>query len=227
MKLSMVSYVTGAALTHTIELDGPGLEEFKSGLLAVARKTHAWVVTGGTDSGVMKLVGNTMASVGHKRPLIGVAAWGVVNGREKLAGCHGGTVRYAGVEAASKGGAPLNPHHTHFIFVDNGKEGKAAAACQLHDGDVLAPRDGGLQDRAAGDLGADAAYYLVERALESHSAAPSADATRRLDAASATAPRNPCRLASRPRRMRKTASTCHALALRLWSKHGRANNQPA
>ncbi len=101
---------------------------FKKGLVDAVSCANVWMVTGGTDSGVMKLVGNTMASVGHKRPLIGVAAWGVVNGREKLVGCHGGAVRYAGVEAASRGGAPLNPHHTHFLLVRRRSHTTAEAA---------------------------------------------------------------------------------------------------
>ena len=54
-----------------------------------------------------------------------LATQGVTNGRDRLDASVGREVSYAAAPA-SRDGAPLNPHHTHFILVDNGKEGGAA-----------------------------------------------------------------------------------------------------
>ena len=97
----------GAASTNTIELSTAQLEEFKRGLLACARSSNAWVVTGGTDSGVMGaswvgmplpsggtrmrayrratgLVGKAMAqqSTDEQGVCLGVTTYGVVRGHE-------------------------------------------------------------------------------------------------------------------------------------------------
>ena len=55
---------------------------FDRGLVSAAASTNAWVITGGTDTGVMKLVGNAFNSAGESLPLIGVASYGCVKGRE-------------------------------------------------------------------------------------------------------------------------------------------------
>jgi hypothetical protein len=41
------------------------MQVFQLGLLDAVRATHAWVITGGTDGGVMELVGKTMARQAH------------------------------------------------------------------------------------------------------------------------------------------------------------------
>ena len=100
---------------------------FSEGLTSAALSAKAWIVTGGTDSGVMKLVGQAIAARGATGiPVIGVAPWGAVNGRELLTDIHGDTVRYAGVEKGGKDGAPLNMQHTHFVLVDSGHAGSSA-----------------------------------------------------------------------------------------------------
>ena len=60
------------------------------------------VVDGGTDSGVMGLVGHASAGAGGVFPLVGVAAVGTVT----LPG-----------SGAAPGTAPLEPHHSHFLLV--------------------------------------------------------------------------------------------------------------
>jgi transient receptor potential cation channel subfamily M protein 2 len=114
---------------------------------------NAWIITAGSDSGVMKLVGEAFAKQDVRLPLIGVFPWGVTNGRERLDAAVGKEVstpwnwpprpcnppdptrnsRQASYSAppASGAGAPLNPHHTHFILVDNGKEGGAAWGSEI------------------------------------------------------------------------------------------------
>ena len=49
-------------------------------------RTSAWVVTGGTDTGVMKLVGEAMHKYGLVDvPVVGVAPWGAISARKSLA----------------------------------------------------------------------------------------------------------------------------------------------
>lgn len=57
---------------------------FKNGLLDAIDKTHAWVVTGGTNSGVMGLVGKTMSESppDSHRVCLGIATWGIVKNHE-------------------------------------------------------------------------------------------------------------------------------------------------
>ena len=58
-------------------------------------------------------------------PLIGIFPWGTVNGREQLAHNCGSLVGYKSTPP-DREGAPLNPHHTHFIFVDDTSRGSNA-----------------------------------------------------------------------------------------------------
>ena len=106
--------------------------------------TSAWVISGGMDSGVMGLTGHALRDVGGggdgaaqrgRTPCIGIAPWRKVMHREKLwvdpndpSGYraargppqHGGAVREA--EAQLKGENAIDPNHTHFLLVENGKE---------------------------------------------------------------------------------------------------------
>ncbi len=61
------------------------------------------VVDGGTDAGIMRLMGQARAEIHATFPLIGVAAVG--------------TVILPNVRAVSAEAAPLEPHHTHFVLV--------------------------------------------------------------------------------------------------------------
>ena len=56
-------------------------------LVDVAKNMNAWVVTGGTDCGIMKLVGDAFEGgpgSSSPVPLFGIAPWGVVKGRQGL-----------------------------------------------------------------------------------------------------------------------------------------------
>ncbi|MBL7258336.1 hypothetical protein [Paractinoplanes lichenicola] len=71
-------------------------------LVAPAIRTHqAVAVDGGTDAGVMRLLGESRAA-GFPFPLIGVAALG--------------TVTYPGHAGTNPEAAPLDPHHSHFVL---------------------------------------------------------------------------------------------------------------
>lgn len=85
---SVLISITGSA--QDIELE-PKLEhEFAAGLAAAASCTHGWVVTSGTDAGVMSIVGkalkerNLHANAKDLAPVIGIVPWGTTMHRRKL-----------------------------------------------------------------------------------------------------------------------------------------------
>lgn len=115
--------VTGGA--RDFELS-PQLElVLKRGLRQAALITNAWIVTGGTDCGIMKYVGDAM---GHIRgsadeagriPVIGIATLPKVFAADKLRKGKGQELPGFADSDGSKG-AKLNCNHTHFFLVDTG-----------------------------------------------------------------------------------------------------------
>lgn len=83
---------------------------FRDELMPLLERIGAAVIDGGTDSGIMALVGQARASSGKDVPLIGVAARGTVRLPEDRAPQHGR-------------GAPLEPNHTHFLLVPGNQWG--------------------------------------------------------------------------------------------------------
>jgi len=88
-------------------LDPDGLEQlrpvFRESLVSVAKRLDAFVIDGGTDVGVMRLLGRARSALGASFPLIGVAAFA--------------TVTIPGQEPMRSDAAPLEPHHSHFLLV--------------------------------------------------------------------------------------------------------------
>ena len=72
-------------------------------LAPLAETLGVFVVDGGTDAGVMRLMGQARAETDTMFPLIGVAAVG--------------TVALPDGVPPHPEAAPLEPHHTHFVFV--------------------------------------------------------------------------------------------------------------
>ena len=104
---------------------------FLRALPGACSATGAWVFTGGSDTGVMKIVGQVFRDARSAVPLIGVFPWGACNGREDLVGQRGGTAFY-NRKLPTDDGAPLNGDHTHFLLVDNGTVGSVAWGSELH-----------------------------------------------------------------------------------------------
>ena len=120
----VVISLTGGALD--LKLKPHVHDVFNRGLVRAAQQTNAWIVTGGTDTGVMKLVGEAVRDYQADVPCIGVATWGAVHGREILAANHGRDEFFIKTKANDTSGAALEPNHTHFLLVDTGKEGGKA-----------------------------------------------------------------------------------------------------
>ena len=75
----------------------------REALVPLLDRRGATVVDGGTDSGVMRMIGRARARGGGAFPLVGVAAQG--------------TVTASGTAPSTDGRAALEPHHTHVVLV--------------------------------------------------------------------------------------------------------------
>lgn len=113
----------------TLRSSGRKKETFKAGLIEAARATQAWVVTGGTNTGVMQLVGEAvregqfLVSDGEKMrrglKLLGICSWGYTKDRERLVNTRPAQfsrVRYqSSLEIRRHQCPPLSPDHTQSV----------------------------------------------------------------------------------------------------------------
>ncbi|XP_059174640.1 transient receptor potential cation channel subfamily M member-like 2 [Physella acuta] len=127
----VISVVGGA---KNFKLDGRMRETFSTGLIKAAKTTNAWLITSGFNMGVMKAVGQAVHEgqsfqwkndkMTHVLRCIGIAPWGYVKGRKYLESSDGKGKFNAYYRTSNqiihKQPVPLNPDHTHFIFVDDG-----------------------------------------------------------------------------------------------------------
>lgn len=89
----------------------------------VVQTTCTWVVTGGTNTGVMKHVGEALQGATKSNVYcIGIATWGIVNNRKKLTERQdGGPISYPVRSCYDTVGASLDNNHSHFLLVDDGR----------------------------------------------------------------------------------------------------------
>jgi hypothetical protein len=82
-KPKLLISVTGGARNFTINEETK--IAFKKALMKVASNANAWIITGGTDTGVMKLVGDAVREDlnGNNQNLIGIASWNRITYKEK------------------------------------------------------------------------------------------------------------------------------------------------
>ncbi|KAL3863125.1 hypothetical protein ACJMK2_004897 [Sinanodonta woodiana] len=127
----VISVVGGA---KNFKLDGRMRDTFNNGLIRAAKTTNAWLITSGFNMGVMKSVGQAVQQgqsfswdndrMTHHLRCIGIAPWGYVKDRRYLEGNDdkGKFPAYFKTSNVIEHGrpVPLNPDHTHFIFVDDG-----------------------------------------------------------------------------------------------------------
>ncbi|GFN90287.1 transient receptor potential cation channel subfamily m member 2-like, partial [Plakobranchus ocellatus] len=105
-------------------------EVFRRGLMKAALSTGAWIVTGGSNAGVMKHVGEAVRDFGltaeGRVMTIGIASWGSVQNKEHLIAPKGSKgmwpASYRIEDEVKPGQSFLDPNHTHFILVDNGSQ---------------------------------------------------------------------------------------------------------
>lgn len=98
--------IAGGAVFMTQALSAQLTRLFTQGIAHVAATHHTLIIDGGTQAGVMELMGTGVAEQQHRSPLLGVAP----------AGC----VRYPGhpVDENDNSVAPLDPNHSHFVLVE-------------------------------------------------------------------------------------------------------------
>ena len=138
--LMALSIVGGA---KNFKIDGCKREIFKKGVIAAAQATNAWIISGGTNTGCMKLIGE-IAKEGQyfvsdgiqmRRGIrtIGICSWGYVAHKESLVNTSSShrdeiltteglktiyQVHYSSEREGVK--PPLDPNHFRFFMVDDG-----------------------------------------------------------------------------------------------------------
>lgn len=104
-------------------------QALKQGLIKVVNTSHIWIITAGTDTGVVKHIGDILKEILPNSHInivaIGIAPWGVVNERESLIG-QGIEVPYFSNQRTINSGHSfnLNNCHSYFLLVDDGTVGK-------------------------------------------------------------------------------------------------------
>ena len=111
--------------------------------MQAARSGRSWIVSGGTNTGVMALAGQALSE--HKVTAVGFAPWGATLGREQLDGlgeaAEGGDTSGTATAAVSEysahqrpnrpDGAAAEPNHSNFVFVDDGNIGGKAWGAEI------------------------------------------------------------------------------------------------
>jgi hypothetical protein len=84
---------------------------FADGVAPVAAELGALIIDGGTQSGVMAMMGEAVARHPGKCQLLGIAPKGKI-ARPEISGA-----------SAASDGAPLEPNHSHFVLVESNEWG--------------------------------------------------------------------------------------------------------
>lgn len=74
--------VTGGAKKFSI--DDEVQTAFKNDLIKVAKATNALIISGGTNYGVMRLIGDAVIDNLHTGNVLGIATWSAIAQKEKL-----------------------------------------------------------------------------------------------------------------------------------------------
>jgi hypothetical protein len=98
----VIVLVGGAGTMDEKEFE-TGAQVLRDAVVPIAERRDAVVIDGGTDSGVMQLIGRARSAMGGSFPLIGVAAEG--------------TVLVPGAGEPSPDAVELEPNHTLFLLV--------------------------------------------------------------------------------------------------------------
>ncbi|XP_066542040.1 transient receptor potential cation channel subfamily M member 2-like [Hoplias malabaricus] len=113
--------------------------KFRRGLIKVAKTTGAWILTGGTHTGVMKHVGKAVrdytlssSSVEGQVVALGVATWGVIHSRQVLINPEGCFPAHYYLDEPGQGPLScLDVNHSHFLLVDDGTHGRYGVESEL------------------------------------------------------------------------------------------------
>ncbi|CAH1797586.1 unnamed protein product, partial [Owenia fusiformis] len=139
----IISIVGGAKNFKLDKWSGRWKRIINEGIIKVGKQAGAWLITGGSNVGVMRAVGEAVEAaqtkqwVDNKRlkdvHCIGIASWGYtanndqlfLNEKDNKGKVKCGVVQYESSHMIPGKGKPvhLNPNHTHFLLVDDGSQG--------------------------------------------------------------------------------------------------------
>uniref|UniRef100_A0A6Q2WPK8 Transient receptor potential cation channel subfamily M member 2 n=1 Tax=Esox lucius TaxID=8010 RepID=A0A6Q2WPK8_ESOLU len=134
---NLIISVTGGAKNFYMK---PQLKaQFRRGLIKVAQTTGAWIITGGTHTGVMKHTGQAVRdyilsnnSTEGQIVTIGIATWGVIHNRKPLVHPQGRFPAYYSQDVQTQGHMScLDNNHSHFLLVDDGTNGRYGVEIEL------------------------------------------------------------------------------------------------
>jgi len=97
---SLIISVTGDA-SKSFDLRPEYHRMFTHALVKASLRTKAWIITGGSNRGIMKAMGDALGSYHATTPCIGIATWGTICGRPAFEQPSSGTVYDAAVRPAS------------------------------------------------------------------------------------------------------------------------------
>ncbi|KAJ7992802.1 hypothetical protein DPEC_G00282470 [Dallia pectoralis] len=134
---NLIISVTGGAKNFYMKPQLKAL--FRRGLIKVAQTTGAWIITGGTHTGVMKHVGQAVRdyvlsnnSIKGQMVAIGIASWGVIHNRKPLVNPQGRFPAYYSLDVQAQGNMScLDNNHSHFLLVDDGMHGRYGVEIEL------------------------------------------------------------------------------------------------
>ncbi|XP_041662819.1 transient receptor potential cation channel subfamily M member 2-like isoform X1 [Cheilinus undulatus] len=128
--------VTGGAKNFNLKARIKNM--FHRGLIKVAQTTGAWIITGGTHTGVMKHVGQAVrdyalsGSIHSQIVAIGVATWGIIHNKDTLVHPEGCFPAHYPMDIKGQGRLScLDNNHTHFLLVDDGTQGQYGVEIEL------------------------------------------------------------------------------------------------
>src|SRR5438552_14805543 len=105
-------------------------ELFTDAIAPAAAELGALIIDGGTQSGVMAMMGEAVARDGRRSHLLGIAPKGKITDPE-----------IAGATAVADG-APLEPNHSHFVLVESaewgGETGKMLELARVFNAPIVA-----------------------------------------------------------------------------------------
>jgi len=125
---NLIISVTGGAKNFKMKSNLTKI--FRKSLIKAAESTGSWIVSGGTNTGVMLHVGKAVRQYAHVTKnqslvALGIATWGTLHNRDQLIkqNFHGpNPVLQYELSKPPKGLAALDKNHSHFILVDDGTE---------------------------------------------------------------------------------------------------------
>ncbi|XP_077992879.1 transient receptor potential cation channel subfamily M member 8-like [Glandiceps talaboti] len=176
---NLVISITGGAKNY--KLGEQHAEVFSRGLINAAQTTSTWLLTGGTNIGIVKAVGDAvregqrMQWVGGKAKrtvrCLGVVPWGYIEDHDALVSSDGKGLypaKYKVNPVILRGHpVPLNPDHTHIIMVDNGTDLKYGVELNLRaeiERIISAPFD--PEDEENSGLAVPVAMLLIEGGVD-------------------------------------------------------------